>query len=113
VDRRLRKLTRTFDYTPPDHLLSPQRGLQIAHGAVLNVFSESLIYEVAGIGSVHCPHVVRDLLERNGSLPLFILNGDASNAHEVDVLCEDFSPARSTALTGNLITAWNKHSELH
>jgi hypothetical protein len=51
--------------------------------------------------------------KENGSSPLFILNGDPSNAHEVDVVCEDFSPARSTALTGNLITAWNMHSGLH
>ncbi len=41
---------------------------KIAHGAVLNVFSESLIYEVAGIGSVHCPDAVRDLLERERKL---------------------------------------------
>jgi hypothetical protein len=69
----------------------------------------------------------RDLLERERNLPLFILKGDdLSNAHEVDVLCENAAQARviiSTALTGcdlkafnsfePLITAWNVHSEPH
>jgi hypothetical protein len=64
----LKQVYQHCQVSPPDHLPSPQRGLQIAHGAVLNVFSESLIYEVAGIGSVHCPDAVRDLLERERKL---------------------------------------------
>ena len=85
-------------------------GLQMARGAVLNLLSESPVYEVVGIGTVPYLDVVGTFSTENGNVSLFILNRDLSKAHEVDVVWEDATPARvltSTVLTGSDLKAFN------
>jgi alpha-N-arabinofuranosidase len=69
-------------------------GLQMARGEVLNVLSESPVYDVAGIGKVPYLDVTGTFSKENGNVCLFILNRDLTNAHEVDVIWEDAPPAR-------------------
>ena len=85
-------------------------GLQMARGEVLNVLSESPVYDVAGIGKVPYLDVTGTFSKENGNVCLFILNRDLTNAHEVDVIWEDAPPAHvvtSTVLTGNDLKASN------
>ena len=85
-------------------------GLQMARGSVLNVLSESPVYEVSGIGTVPYLDVVGTFSKENGNVSLFILNRDLANAREVDVVWQDASPARvltSTVLTGSDLKAFN------
>jgi alpha-L-arabinofuranosidase len=85
-------------------------GLQMARGAVLSVLCESPVYEVSGIGTVPYLDVVGTFSKENGKVSLFILNRDLVNAHQVDVVWQDASPARvltSTVLTGSDLKAFN------
>jgi alpha-N-arabinofuranosidase len=85
-------------------------GLQMARGEVLNVLSESPVYEVPGIGTVPYLDVVGTFSKENGNVSLFILNRDLANTHEVDVVWQDAAPARvltSTVLTGSDLKAFN------
>jgi alpha-N-arabinofuranosidase len=85
-------------------------GLQMARGAVLNLLSESPVYEVSGIGTVPYLDVVGTFSKENGNVSLFILNRDLASPHEIDVVWEDASPARvlsSAVLTGSDLKAFN------
>jgi alpha-N-arabinofuranosidase len=85
-------------------------GLHMAHGAVLNLLSESPTYEVSGIGTVPYLDVTGTLSKESGNVSLFILNRDLSASHEVDVVWEDSSPTRiltATVLTGSDLKAFN------
>lgn len=85
-------------------------GLQMARGEVLNVLSESPVYEAQGIGTVPYLDVVGTFSKENGNVSLFVLNRDLANAHEVDVVWQDAAPARmltSTVLTGSDLKAFN------
>ena len=85
-------------------------GLQMARGEVLDLLSESPIYEVSGIGSVPYLDVVGTFSKENGNVSLFVLNRHLSSSQEVDVVWEDASPARvlsSKALTGSDLKAFN------
>lgn len=85
-------------------------GLQMAHGSVLNLLSESPVYEVSGIGTVPYLDVVGTCSKETGNVALFILNRDRSTAHEIDVVWEDTFPTRvlgSTVLTGSDLKAFN------
>jgi alpha-L-arabinofuranosidase len=84
-------------------------GLQYARGAVLNVLTESPSYEVSGMGQVPYLDVVGTNAE-DGTVSLFILNRDLSNAHVVEVNWQDKSPGRVLAalvLTGADLKAFN------
>jgi alpha-N-arabinofuranosidase len=85
-------------------------GLQYAHGDVLNLLVESSTYDVNGMD--HIPHVdVSGTFNRDdGSISMFLLNRDLSNAREVEVVWEDTAPTRvlaSSVLTGNDLKASN------
>ena len=85
-------------------------GLQMARGAVLNLLSESPVYEVSGIGTVPYLDVAGTFAKEDGNVALFILNRDLSSSHEIDVVWEDALPARllcSTVLTGSDLKAFN------
>ncbi len=85
-------------------------GLQMARGSVLNVLAEGPSYEVSGIGTVPYLDVVGTFTKENGNVALFILNRDLKNAHEVEVVWEDASPARvlhANVLTGDDLKAFN------
>jgi alpha-N-arabinofuranosidase len=85
-------------------------GLQMARGAVLSILCESPVYEVSGIGTVPYLDVVGTFSKENGKVSLFILNRDLANAHQVDIVWQDASPARvltSTVLTGSDLKAFN------
>jgi alpha-N-arabinofuranosidase len=85
-------------------------GLQMARGEVLNVLRESYEYEVPGIGKVPYLDVTATFSKDLGTVSLFILNRDLSNAHAIDVIWEDTPPGKvlkSTALTGNDLKAGN------
>jgi alpha-N-arabinofuranosidase len=88
-------------------------GLQMAHGAVLNLLSESPVYEVSGIGTAPYLDVVGTFSKENGQLSLFIPNRDLASTREIDVVWEDASPTRvlsSAVLTGNDLKAFNSFS---
>ena len=85
-------------------------GLQMARGQVLDVLTDTLSYDVTGIGKVPYLDVAGTFSKENGNVCLFILNRDLSRAHEVDVVWEDAPPAHvvtSTVLTGNDLKASN------
>ncbi|MGB2627532.1 MAG: alpha-L-arabinofuranosidase C-terminal domain-containing protein, partial [Candidatus Acidiferrum sp.] len=85
-------------------------GLQMARGVALNLLTESPVYEVSGIGTVPYLDVTGTFSQESGNLSLFILNRDLSNAHEVELIWETFSPARvltAVTLTGNDLKAFN------
>jgi alpha-N-arabinofuranosidase len=84
--------------------------LEFARGAALDLLVESSTYEVAGMD--HVPHVdVAGSFDSGaGSISLFILNRDLSNAHEIEILWEDRPPARvlnASLLTGDDLKAFN------
>jgi alpha-N-arabinofuranosidase len=84
--------------------------LQMARGSVLNLWLESPVYEVSGIGEVPYLDVTGTFSKENGSIALFILNRDLSKARQVDVAWEDSPPARavtSKVLTGSDLKASN------
>ena len=84
--------------------------LQMARGSVLNLQSECPVYEVAGIGEVPYLDVTGTFSKENGTVSLFILNRDLSNARQVQVIWEDAPPARvsaATVLTGSDLKAFN------
>jgi alpha-N-arabinofuranosidase len=84
--------------------------LQMARGSVLNLWLESPVYEVTGIGEVPYLDVTGTFSKENGSIALFILNRDLSKARQVDVAWEDSPPARavtSKVLTGSDLKASN------
>src|SRR5713101_2177001 len=83
-------------------------GIQMAQGSVLNLLSESPVYEVPGIGEVPYLDVIGTYSKKDGKIALFILNRDLSKAHEVDVVWQGPSPSRvltSTVLTGSDLKA--------
>jgi alpha-N-arabinofuranosidase len=85
-------------------------GLKMAHGAALNLLSESPTYEVSGIGTVPYLDVVGTLSKEDGHICLFVLNRDLAKPHEVEVVWEDAAPARllqATTLTGSDLKAVN------
>jgi alpha-L-arabinofuranosidase len=85
-------------------------GLKMAHGAALNLLSESPTYEVSGIGTVPYLDVVGALSKEDGHICLFVLNRDLAKPHEVEVVWEDAAPARllqATTLTGSDLKAVN------
>jgi alpha-N-arabinofuranosidase len=85
-------------------------GLQKARGAVLDLLSESPVYEVSGIGTVPYIDVAGAFSKDNGIVCLFILNRDLASSHEIDVVWEDAPPAHvlsSTVLTGSDLKASN------
>lgn len=85
-------------------------GLHMACGAVLNVLTESLTYEVAGMGAVPYLDVVGTFAKENGSGALFVLNRDLEKAHDVEVVWEDVSPKRfvsAQVLTGSDLKTGN------
>lgn len=85
-------------------------GIQKARGAVLNLVSESPVYEVSGIGEVPYLDVTGTFSAENGNVSLFILNRDLAKAYEVDVVWQDASTERlltATVLTGSDLKAFN------
>jgi alpha-L-arabinofuranosidase len=85
-------------------------GLQMAHGSVLSVLTESPTYEVNGIGTVPYLDVVGTHSKENGNVAVFILNRDLKSAHAVDLLWEDAAPGKVLAaytLTGDDLKAFN------
>ena len=84
--------------------------LKFAKGAVLDLLVESSTYEVAGMGPVAHLDVAGALDHDAGTLSLFILNRDLSEAHDVEIVWEDTAPARvssSSLLTGEDLKASN------
>jgi alpha-N-arabinofuranosidase len=84
--------------------------LQMARGAVLNLQSESPVYEVTGIGEVPYLDVTGTFSKESRNVSLFILNRDLSKARQVQVIWGDAPPARvlmATVLTGNDLKASN------
>jgi alpha-L-arabinofuranosidase len=89
-------------------------GLQMARGNVLNVLTDSPVYEVKGIGSVPYLDAVATFSKESKNIVLFVLNRDLSNAHEIDVVWEDQAPtkvANAVLLTGSDLKASNSFSE--
>jgi alpha-L-arabinofuranosidase len=88
-------------------------GLHYARGTVLNVLTESPTYEVSGMGQVPYLDVVGTNAE-DGSVSLFILNRDLSNAHTVEVNWQDKAPGKVLAayvLTGDDLKAVNSFAK--
>ncbi len=85
-------------------------GLHMARGAVLNILSESPVYQVPGIGEVPFLDITATFSKENSTVTLFILNRDLSKPHEVDLQWQDAPPARvlsATVLTGTDLKAIN------
>jgi alpha-N-arabinofuranosidase len=86
-------------------------GLQYARGAVLQLLIEKAqTYEVAGIGAVSYLDVVGTMNPADGSVALFVLNRDLSNAHQFEVNWQDKAGGRLLAglvLTGTDLKATN------
>jgi len=85
-------------------------GLHMAGGEVLNLLTESPVYEVADIGTVAYLDAVGTFVKEDGKLSMLILNRDLVNAHDIDVVWEDAAPARvvtSAILTGSDLKAGN------
>jgi len=84
-------------------------GLEYAHGAVLNVLTESPVYDVKGMGDV--PYLdVTGTTGDDGKVSLFMLNRDLSRAHAVEVNWQDRAPSQvvaSLVLTGDDLKASN------
>jgi alpha-N-arabinofuranosidase len=84
--------------------------LQMARGAVLNLQTESPVYEVTGIGEVPYLDVTGTFSKESRNVSLFILNRDLSKARQVQVIWGDAPPAgvlMATVLTGNDLKASN------
>ncbi len=84
--------------------------LQFARGAALNLLVESSTYNVPGFERVPHVDVAGTLNSGDGSVSLFILNRDLSNAHELEINWEDHAPARvanASVLTGDDLKAFN------
>ncbi len=85
--------------------------LQYAQGAALEVLLESPpSYEVQGMGQVPYLDVAGTFNKVDGSISLFVLNRDLSNAHQLEVNWEDKSAGRllaSLVLTGSDLKAVN------
>jgi alpha-N-arabinofuranosidase len=84
--------------------------LQFAHGASLNLFTESSTYEVTGLGQVPHLDVAGSLDAVNGKISLFVLNRDLAKQREVEVVWEDSAPSRTVdawTLTGSDLKAVN------
>jgi alpha-N-arabinofuranosidase len=89
-------------------------GLQMAQGDVLNLLTDSPVYEVKGIGNTPYLDAVATVSKESGNIALFVLNRDLSNAHEIDVVWEDQAPrnvAHAMVLTGSDLKAFNSFSE--
>jgi len=89
-------------------------GLQMARGEVLNVLTDSPVYEVKGIGNTPYLDAVATFSKESGNIVLFVLNRDLSNAHEIEVVWEDQAPAKvanAMVLTGSDLKAANSFSE--
>jgi alpha-N-arabinofuranosidase len=89
-------------------------GLEMARGDVLNVLTDSPMYDIKGIGSVAYLDAVATFSKESGTIALFVLNRDLSNTHEIDVVWEDQAPAKAAnamVLTGNDLKASNSFSE--
>src|SRR5579863_7186150 len=85
-------------------------GLQYAHGAVLDLLIESSTYDVKGMDQVPHVDVSGTFNHDDGSISMFLLNRDLTDAHEVEIVWEDAAPARvlaSSVLTGNDLKASN------
>jgi alpha-L-arabinofuranosidase len=85
-------------------------GIQMGRGALLDLLTESPVYQVSGIGEVPYLDVTGTYSKENGTVALFILNRDMAKAHQVDVVWQDAAPARlltSTVLTGSDLKAFN------
>jgi len=84
-------------------------GLEYAHGAVLNVLTESPTYEVTGMG--HVPYLdAVGTRAKDGKVSLFVLNRDLAKAHSVEVNWQGKAPGQvlvSLTLTGNDLKAVN------
>jgi len=84
--------------------------LQFARGAALNLLVESSTYEVAKMDAVPHVDVAGSFNSKDGSVSLFILNRDLSNAHDIEINWEDHAPARvlnASVLTGDDLKAVN------
>jgi alpha-N-arabinofuranosidase len=84
--------------------------LQFAHGASLNLFTESSTYEVTDLGQVPHLDVAGSLDAVNGKISLFVLNRDLAKQREVEVVWEDNAPSRTVdawTLTGSDLKATN------
>ncbi|MGB9447169.1 MAG: alpha-N-arabinofuranosidase [Candidatus Acidiferrum sp.] len=85
-------------------------GLQHARGSVLNLLTESPVYDVPEMGDVPYLDVAGTFARETGNVSLFVLNRDIVNAHEVEIIWEDAPPARllnSQILTGSDLKAGN------
>jgi alpha-N-arabinofuranosidase len=90
--------------------------LQFAHGAALNLFTESSTYEVTGLGQVTHLDVAGSLDAVNGKVSLFVLNRDLAKQREVEVVWEDSAPSRTVdawTLTGSDLKATNTFDAPH
>ena len=84
--------------------------LQFARGTALNLLVESSTYEVKGMDQVPHVDVAGSFNSSDGSISLFILNRDLSNAHDVEILWEDHAPTKvlnASLLTGDDLKAFN------
>ncbi len=85
--------------------------LQYAQGAALEVLLESPeTYEVSGFGQVPYLDVAGTFNKEDGSLSLFVLNRDLSNAHQLELNWEDKAAGHllaSLVLTGSDLKAVN------
>ena len=84
--------------------------LQFARGAALNLLVESSTYEVAKMDPVPHVDVAGSFNSGDGSVSLFILNRDLSNAHDIEINWEDHAPSKvlsASLLTGDDLKAVN------
>jgi alpha-L-arabinofuranosidase len=85
-------------------------GIQMGRGALLDLLTESPVYQVAGIGEVPYLDVTGTYSKENGTVALFILNRDMTKAHQIEVVWQNTAPTRllnSTVLTGSDLKAFN------
>ncbi len=86
-------------------------GIQMGRGALLDLLTESPVYQVSGIGEVPYLDVTGTYSKENGNVALFILNRDLARAHQVEVVWQQGTvPSRlltSTVLTGSDLKAFN------
>lgn len=85
-------------------------GIQMGRGALLDLLTESPVYQVSGIGEVPYLDVTGTYSKENGTVALFILNRDMAKSHQVDVVWQDAAPTRlltATILTGTDLKAFN------
>jgi alpha-L-arabinofuranosidase len=84
--------------------------LQFARGAALNLLVESSTYEVAKMDPVPHVDVAGSFNSGDGSVSLFILNRDLTNAHEIEINWEGRAPSKvsnASVLTGDDLKAVN------